>query len=128
MFEQLKELLNMCYAKYSNYRVSAILVTKDNHTFKGVNIENASYGATICAERSAFCNAISGGYKKNDFKELYVMVDRDKIGSCCFLCRQVISELCDKTMPIICMNKKGEKTTYLVEELCAYPFNEENLR
>ncbi|MDD3187334.1 MAG: cytidine deaminase [Bacilli bacterium] len=126
MFEKLKDLLKNSYAKYSNYRVSAIIVTKDGKEFNGVNIENASYGATICAERSAISNAISNGYK--DFKELYVMVDSNIIAPPCFICRQVISELCDKDMDIICMNNVGEQKRYKVSELCVYPFSEDNLR
>ena len=69
---KLKELLNNSYAVYSNYKVSCILETKDNNYFYGVNVENASYGATICAERSAIVSAISKGYQKGDFKELYI--------------------------------------------------------
>ena len=57
MEEKLKNLLEHAYAPYSKYRVSAIVVMKDNHEFYGVNVENASYGATICAERNAILNA-----------------------------------------------------------------------
>ena len=70
---KLKELLNNSYAVYSNYNVSCVLETKDNNYFYGVNVENASYGATICAERSAITNAITNGYKKHDFKRIYIM-------------------------------------------------------
>jgi len=68
----------------------------DGREFYGVNVENASYGATICAERSAILSAISAGYKRGDFKELYVMCDNDKIGMPCFICRMVITEFFDK--------------------------------
>ena len=54
MKEKLLNLLNNSYSPYSTFKVAAILVTKDGQEFKGVNVENASYGATICAERSAF--------------------------------------------------------------------------
>ena len=69
MIEKLLELQNNSYSPYSNYKVSAIAVMKDNKEFYGVNVENASFGATICAERSAILSAISNGYKKGDFKE-----------------------------------------------------------
>lgn len=126
MFEELKELIKRSYAKYSKYKVAAIIVTKEGHKFGGVNIENASYGASICAERSAFCSAISNGYR--EFSKLYVMVDSEKIATPCFLCRQVIAEFCNKDMEVICMNNKGISITYKVSDLCPYPFDEDNLR
>lgn len=127
MKEKLINLLNNSYAPYSKYRVAAILVCKDNTEFKGVNVENASYGATICAERSAIVSAISNGYKKHDFRKLYVMCDNDKIGMPCFICRQVFLEFFDKDMEVTCMNPKGETLTYTVGELCPYPFDSEDL-
>ena len=124
---KLKELLNNSYAVYSNYKVSCILETKDNNYFYGVNVENASYGATICAERVAITNAIANGYKKHDFEELYVMCDSDKVGTCCFICRQVIEEFFEPDKKITMMTPNGDKLIKTVSELCPYPFNEENL-
>ena len=80
MREKLEKLLNNSYAKYSGYCVSAICVMNDGKEFSGVNVENASYGATICAERVAITNAITNGYKQGEFKELHVMVKSDKLG------------------------------------------------
>lgn len=125
MEQKLKELLNNAYAPYSKYKVAAILKTKEGNLFTGVNVENASFGATICAERVAITKAISEGY--NDFKELYVMVDSEKIGTCCFICRQVIAEFFDKESDIYCYNNKGEVEIFKVKDLCPYPFNKENL-
>ena len=79
MKEKLLNLLNNSYSPYSNFKVACIVVTKDNKEFIGVNVENSSYGATICAERSAILSAISNGYKKHDFEKLYVMCDSLKI-------------------------------------------------
>ena len=109
MKEKLQELLNNSYAKYSKYRVSCICKMKDEKEFSGVNVENASYGATICAERVAITQAIANGYKKGDFKELHVMVDSDKIGMPCFMCRQVISEFFDLDTKIIVYSKYDMK-------------------
>ena len=67
MYEKLLNLLNNSYCPYSNFRVSAIAIMNDLKEFSGVNVENASYGACICAERSAIVSAISNGYKKGDF-------------------------------------------------------------
>lgn len=123
--EELKKLLNNAYAPYSKYKVAAILETLDGKLFTGVNIENASYGATICAERVAIYKAISEGYK--NFKKLEIMVDDDKIGTCCFLCRQVMVEFFDENMPIYCYNNKGDVKIFKVSDLCPYPFSKENL-
>lgn len=128
MKEKLLKLLENSYSPYSKFRVAAILVTKDGNEFSGVNVENASYGASICAERSAIVSAISNGYKKNDFEKLYVMCDNEKIGMCCMICRQVISEFFENDKEIIAMNPKGETKILKVSELCPYPFNEDDLK
>ncbi len=128
MKEKLVELLNNSYSPYSNFRVAAIAVMKDGTEFKGVNVENAAYGSSICAERSAILSAISNGYKKYDFDKIFVMCDNDKIGMPCFACRQVISELFEKNRKITCMNPNGEEITKTIEEICPYPFSEEDLK
>lgn len=128
MREKLIKLLENSYSPYSNFKVAAILLTKDGKEFSGVNVENASYGASICAERSAIVSAISSGYKKYDFDKLYVMVSGNKLSTCCFLCRQVISELFEEDREIILMSKDGEEKVYKINELCPYPFNEGDLK
>ena len=129
MRENLEKLLENSYAPYSKYNVSAICVMNDGKLIGGVNIENASYGATICAERVAIFKAISIGYKKGDFKELHCMcVDSNKISTSCFGCRQVISELFDKDVPLYFYANTGEFQKYTVKELCPYPFDEDDLK
>jgi len=128
MKEKLLKLLENSYSPYSNFRVAAILVTKDGKEFNGINVENASYGAAICAERSAIVSAISNGYKKYDFEKMYVMCDNEKIGMSCMVCRQVISEFFESDKEIIAMNPNGETITHTVSELCPYPFNEDDLK
>ena len=128
MKEKLINLLEQSYSPYSKFRVSAIVVMNDGTEFTGVNVENASYGASICAERVAILKAVSSGYRKGDFKELNVCCDSSKISSCCFLCRQVITEFFNKDSKIILYNNKGETEEYLVNELCPKPFDEEDLR
>ena len=128
MREKLIKLLNNSYSPYSKFRVASIVVMKDEKAFYGVNVENASYGASICAERSAILSAISSGYKRYDFDKLYVMCDNKKICMPCFECRMVISELFDKDCKIICMNPDGETIIHTVEELCPYPFSDEDLK
>lgn len=128
MKEKLIKLLENSYSPYSKFQVSSIVVMKDGREFNGVNVENASYGACICAERVAITSAIAAGYKKGDFEKLYVMCNNEKIGNSCMLCRQVISELFEPNKEIIAMNPRGETLTHTVEELCPYPFNEEDLK
>ena len=128
MVEKLKELLKNSYSPYSNFKVAAIVVMKDGKEFNGVNVENASYGAAICAERSAIVSAISAGYRNKDFKELHVMVGSGKIGMPCFVCRQVISEMFEKSSNVYCYDTNANVKKYTVEELCPYPLDSEDLK
>jgi len=128
MKEELIKLLENSYSPYSHFQVAAIVEMKDGKKFSGVNVENASYGATICAERSAILNAISAGYKRYDFEKLYVMCNNKKIGMPCFACRAVISELMEPDKIVIAMNPDGKEEIHTVRELCPYPFSDEDLK
>lgn len=128
MEESLKRLLRNSYSPYSGFKVASICLMKDGKTFGGVNVENASYGATICAERVAITSAIASGYTKGDFSKLYVMCDSDRVSSSCFLCRQVISEFFDRDAEVIFYSNDGDKESYLVKDLCPYPFGESDLK
>lgn len=127
MREKLIKLLENSYSPYSSFQVASIAVMKDGKEFSGVNVENASYGASICAERSAIVSAISSGYKKYDFDKLYIMVSGNKLSTSCFLCRQVISELFEEDRKIILISKEGKEKVFTVKELCPYPFDEGDL-
>lgn len=128
MIEKLIKLHENSYVPISNYPVSAIVVCKDGRCFSGVNVEDASTRAGTCAERAAIFTAISQGVKKGEFKELHVMTSSSQgIGMPCFVCRQMISELFDKDCKVFCYNTKGESVVHTVEELCPYPFGEEDL-
>ncbi|MDD2489865.1 MAG: cytidine deaminase [Bacilli bacterium] len=127
MQQELKELLNNAYAPYSNYQVAAIIKMKDGKTFPGVNVENASYGATICAERNAINSAISHGYKKGDFEVLYLMNSSNKIGFPCFICRQTFSEFFDLDMDVIMYTKDGQEQKLKVKDLVINPFTSDSL-
>ena len=127
MREELIKLLDKAYAPYSKFHVACLIEMKDGKYGPGVNVENASYGATICAERNAITTAISMGYKKGDFKKLYVMVSGDKLSTPCFMCRQVISEFFEKGSDIILMGKNGETQKYKVSDMCPYPFDSDDL-
>jgi cytidine deaminase len=126
MKEKLKELLKNAYSPYYHFKVAAILVTKDGKEFEGVNVENAN-GTSICAERNAISSAISKGYKKGDFKQIYIMLENGKIGYPCFACRQVLLEFFDKDALITSVGQEIEET-HTLEELCPYPFDCEDVQ
>ncbi|OZJ01718.1 hypothetical protein BZG36_05178 [Bifiguratus adelaidae] len=93
------EARNASYSPYSNFRVGAALLAEDGTFFKGCNVENASYGGAICAERTAYVKAISEGYKS--FIGLAVATDlTDDFCSPCGICRQFISEFGPKDLPV----------------------------
>ena len=127
MKEELEKLLENAYAPISNFKAASIVVTKDDRKFYGVNVEDASTRAGTCAERNALFQAISNGYSKGDFKEINVMTSSKRIGTPCFVCRQLISELMDKDSIIRCYNTRGEYKEFTVSELCPFPFEEEDL-
>ena len=127
MKEKLQELLKNAYSPYYKFPVSAIVEMKDGNTFDGVNVENAN-GTSICAERNAIANAIGAGYKKGDFKKIYVMLDSGEFGTPCFACRQVILEFFNLDDEVVSVRKSGETKTYTINELCPHPFNAEDLK
>ena len=129
MIEKLLKLAENSYSPYSHFRVATIVIMKDGTEFKGVNVENAAYGSSICSERSAILSAISNGYTKGDFKELHCMcADSNRVSTSCFGCRQVISELFDKDVPLYFYANNGDVEIYTVSELCPHPFDEDDLK
>lgn len=128
MKEKLESLLANAYCPYSNFSVSAILVTKDGKEFCGVNVEDASTRAGTCAERNAIFNAITNGYKKGDFKEINLMGSSDDLITPCFICRQLLIEFFEMDDTVKCYSKTGEYKEYSLRELCPYPFSNEDLK
>ncbi len=107
------------YAPYSNFRVGAALLCSDGTIVTGTNIENRSYGLTLCAERVAICTSLTQG--KKDFLALAVVcIDADYPVSPCGACRQVLSEFVSKDFPILFSSKGGEVTITTLQELFPY--------
>ncbi len=111
LLQEAFSVLKNSYAPYSKYHVAAALETTDGRIFHGVNIENASFGATNCAERSAVFAAYSQGVRKDAVRALAIVSDGDAIAAPCGICRQVLSELLNPDTPIYLSNGKDETDT-----------------
>ncbi len=125
MKERLEKLLDNSYAPYSGMHFACIVETKDGNFYEGVNVENASYGATICAERNAINNAISHGEK--EFKALYLMTSSPEICYPCNLCKQVFLEFFDKDVIFNIMTKSGKMEVMPFEKVMNTTFTKEDL-
>ncbi|NLV36309.1 MAG: cytidine deaminase [Clostridiaceae bacterium] len=110
------------YSPYSNFRVGAALLCADSRLYTGVNIENASYGLSVCAERTAIFKAVSEGAKK--FNALAVACDTDSFDTAfpCGACRQVMAEFMDDETDIIVSIKSGEHRVYKLKDLLPNAF------
>ncbi len=117
------------YSPYSNFPVGVALLTKEGKVYLGTNVENASYGATVCAERSAIFSAISNGVKKDDFKKIAIVSNMDDFTYPCSLCRQVMTEFFDNDVEVLLVNdQKKEYLNLSIDELVPYKFTESELK
>ena len=108
------------YAPYSRFQVGAALESTDGRVFPGCNLENASYGLTICAEQVAIFKAVSGGCK--EFLRLAVVADTQGEVPPCGACLQVIWELCGDIL-VIMVNLDGKQALSKCSDLLPHPFN-----
>ena len=120
------DMLEMSYAPYSNFHVGAALLTKSGTVYGGCNIENKSFPATICAERTAVVKAISEGEK--DFEAICIVGGPDGIVKdyCppCGICRQVLSEFCEPdTFLIILAKTEEDYKVYTMREILPVQFD-----
>ena len=129
---EIKELIQMAldnkensYSPYSHFRVSSVVKTKSGAIYKGVNIENAAYSPTLCAERSAMSAAISNGEKEFS----YIVINGDSKDTFpCGVCRQFIREFSDSDTKIVIANSIDDYKEYTIEELLPYSFSDEDLK
>lgn len=124
--EAFKSLQN-AYAPYSNFKVGAVLITKNGKLFRGCNIENAAYGSTMCAERIAIFSAIASGVKSEEIEALAIVAKASPLAAPCGNCRQVISEFFLPDTPIILANHLNEYQETTIKELLPYAFSKEQL-
>ena len=115
-----KRASSLAYAPYSNFHVGAALLTWDDVIYTACNIENASFGATICAERAAVAIAVSEG--KRSFKAIAIYAETDEPISPCGICRQVLAEF-SKQMTVYCSCKSGKTITYSLSDLLPDAFD-----
>lgn len=120
-----KEAAKNAYVPYSGYTVGAALLTKDGKVYTGCNIENAAYGPTNCAERTAFFKAVSEG--EREFEAIAVVggkeLDFKDYFAPCGVCRQVMMEFCDKDFRVL-IGKNGEEYLDLtLDEILPYGFS-----
>ena len=115
LIEKANEMLDLAYVPYSEFPVGAALLSKDGEIYQGCNIENASYGLSNCAERTAIFKAVSEGTRA--FDKLVITGDTEGPISPCGACRQVISEFCSPDMPVILTNIRGDIQETTVGEL-----------
>ncbi|NLY31524.1 MAG: cytidine deaminase [Firmicutes bacterium] len=113
------------YVPYSNYRVGAALLTKEGKIITGCNVENASYGLSNCAERTAIFKAVSEG--ERDFAGMAVAVYGKKAASPCGACRQVLREFFNDDAEIILVNEEGKGSVATMEQLLPGAFTGEDM-
>lgn len=112
------------HAKFSNFKVGAGLRAASGKIYAGCNVENATYGLTICAERVAIFKAISEGERK--FDAIAVVTDTATLTPPCGACRQIIWEFCGD-VPVIMANLKGQVETVRMSQLFPKPFDASKL-
>lgn len=128
---QALEARKMAYAPYSGYTVGAALLTADGHRYLGGNIENASYGAANCAERTAFFKAVSEGQR--EFAAIAIAGGRDgeapvEYAYPCGICRQVMQEFCGDDFVIYVVKSEQEYQSYTLKELLPFGFGGDAIR
>nr|WP_314115455.1 cytidine deaminase [uncultured Leptotrichia sp.] len=123
--DEINLLLEKAYVPYSKFPVAALLIDENGNKHKGVNVENASFGLTLCAERNAITTAVTENMQK--IKVLVVTGNTPEPISPCGACRQVIKEFSDSETVIILANKDKKYKITSLEELLPYSFGSEDL-
>ncbi|UOE95677.1 cytidine deaminase [Alkalihalobacillus sp. LMS39] len=125
LLTEARKAMEFAYVPYSNFQVGAALLTESGKIYRGCNIENASYGLTNCAERTAIFKAVSEGDKT--FTAIAVIGDTSGPISPCGACRQVLVEHCEPDMPVFLTNLQGQTTETTISKLLPGAFTSEDL-
>ncbi len=124
LMQKAVSMLDMAYMPYSHFPVGAALECDDGTVYTGCNIENAAYGATICAERTAICKAVCEGHRR--FRRIVIAGKSQQFCVPCGTCRQVLREFAPE-IEVICLNGAGEARRFTLPELLPYSFGPEYL-
>ena len=125
LIDAAREVRQHSYAPFSDFRVGAALETDDGEVITGCNVESASYGLTVCAERVAIWKAISQGKRK--IKHMAVVADTDELTPPCGVCRQIIWEF-GGDIPVILSNLKGKTEVVQMKDLLPRAFDTKFLK
>lgn len=117
------EARKKAYAPYSKFKVGAALEAANGRVYTGCNVENSSYGLTVCAERVALFKAVSDGVKK--FKRIAIVADTKKPCPPCGICRQALYEFAPN-IEVVMANVKGKRKVVRLSSLLAHPFSLNN--
>lgn len=123
LVEKAKNIKEKAYVPYSHFPVGAAVLYRDGHVIQGVNVENVSFGATNCAERTALFTGVTKGYKKDDVAAIAVSANTEGYITPCSICRQVMVELCQADTPVYLTNGKDEVKEVTVAELVPFAFD-----
>ncbi|WP_052181903.1 cytidine deaminase [Pisciglobus halotolerans] len=124
LMESARKIKEKAYVPYSHFPVGAALLLKDDTIINGVNVENVSFGATNCAERTALFTALTQGYQKGDFKAVAIAGDTEDFLPPCSICRQVFVEFCSPDMPVYLTNEKDEIKELALIDLVPHAFTD----
>lgn len=120
LISEAKKARENAVAPFSKYKVGAALLTKGGRVFHGCNVENCTYGLTVCAERVALLTALAAG--EREFKAIAVVTQSDEPGTPCGPCRQLMWEYCGD-IDVTVANLAGKKTDYKLSVLFPHPFS-----
>lgn len=123
LLDEALEARKRAYVPYSRFQVGAALLGGDGKVHPGCNVENAAYGPTNCAERTALFRAVADGYKPGSFEAIAVVGETPEPITPCGVCRQVLAELCRPDMPVIMGNLEGRWRVMTVAELLPGAFS-----
>jgi cytidine deaminase len=110
------------HAPFSNFRVGAAIEDASGRIHTGCNVENATYGLTVCAERVAIFKAISEGVKPREFRRVAVAADTDTLTPPCGACRQILWEFCGD-VEVVLVNPRGKAESFRMRDLFPRPFD-----
>lgn len=119
LIEKAKKARLKAYAPYSGFKVGAALLTKRGKVYTGANVENSTFGLTVCAERIAVFKAVNRGDK--NFVKIAIVADKNPPVTPCGACRQVLAEFV-KDLKIVCANLQGKVERYSLKELLPEAF------